>query len=171
MWLVELVLATEDVAVGEAEVELCRQSEGVKNEDGVEAGLVSWRTGKPMVGQWVVLGVVCGDGCKARDDKLRRVVEPSDLDDFGAAEMISWTLRRGSAVGRSPSCTVTPNIALRINGLRCCCSRNINTKLSSKVHKAWHALVSMPGQCGKVRCVGVGDCKYKIRIKLASVQF
>jgi len=40
-WLVEVVLAAEDGAAGEAEVELCRHREGVKKEDGVEVGVLN----------------------------------------------------------------------------------------------------------------------------------
>ncbi len=60
--------------------------------------------------------VVCGKGCSARENKLRRADEAYDIAGLKAEVKTGCALRRGRAAWRRPSCTVAPNMALCIDG-------------------------------------------------------
>lgn len=105
-------------AVGEAEVEACRQRDGVKKDGEVVVGVLDCLSGNATVVFRGDLRVDWGDCWRAREDMLRRKDEATKEEELTVEETMAWMPRLGSATGRSPSWTVAPNMAPKADGPR-----------------------------------------------------
>lgn len=107
-----LVTCADSEALGEA-VEAWRQRDGVKNEDGVDVGVLDWRSGTQEGTRRVVFHANCGVATTALDDKLRRADKrTSKWEGLRAHEKMTLASPLGIAAGRSPSCAVPPIMTL-----------------------------------------------------------
>lgn len=141
--LVDDVVAVwvDSEAVGEV-VDAWRQREGVKNEDGVDLGVLDRRDGRQESVRRVVLNANGPVAPRALDDKLARIDKPTRAcEGVRRQEKTTLALRAGIAAGRSPSCAVAPIMALMTDG-QGIVSTPIKAPRESDVQMSWHRLVS-----------------------------
>ena len=108
-----IVVSEGSEAVGDV-VEAWRQREGVKKDVGVEVGALDWHRG----GRYGLSRVVFKDNCgavRARDDKLRRLVERARVRGTERLhEKTTLTPRTGKTASRSPNCAVATIMKLMV---------------------------------------------------------